>query len=331
MPEKIIKRAYARLGLMGNPGDAFGGAALSVTIQDLWAEVTLEPSSRIIIKEPEIEISNWASLDDFQRHIRDRGYYGGRRLMIALMERLLDYGKKVHRPFDCPNFTLSWESIIPNRVGLAGSSALLTAALRVIMAHAKYEIPLLDQVDIVWKTEKENLGIPSGPQDRVAQVYEGLIFLRQPKEGDLQVEELDYKSLPPLFVAINESTNEGTEIYHSNLRERYLENDPVVMEGLRQLNELAIEARGLIKANRGNELGRLMDKNFDIRQSLLKLNPLQEKMVIDARKAGAQAKFAGSGGAIVGTCPTEKMPSVITSLQSTGYQVFQPQIKEPQR
>jgi hypothetical protein len=54
-------------------------------------------------------------------------------------------------------------------------------------------------------------------------------------------------------------------------------------------------------------------------------------MVIDARKAGAQAKFAGSGGAIVGTCPTEKMPSVITSLQSTGYQVFQPQIKEPQR
>jgi len=331
MPEKIIKRAYARLGLMGNPGDAFGGAALSVTIQDLWAEVTLEPSSRIVIKEPAIEISNWASLDDFQKHIRDRGYYGGRRLMIALMERLLDYGKKVNRPFECPNFTLSWESVIPNRVGLAGSSALLTAALRTIMAHANYEIPLLDQVDIVWKTEKENLGIPSGPQDRVAQVYEGLIFLRQPKDGDLQVEELDYKALPPLFVAINELTNEGTEVYHSNLRERYLENDPVVMEGLRQLNELAIEARGLIKANRGNELGTLMDKNFDIRQSLLKLNPFQEKMVLDARKAGAQAKFAGSGGAIVGTCPAEKMKSVIEFLQSAGYQVFQPQIKEPQR
>ncbi len=127
------------------------------------------------------------------------------------------YGKKTHRPFECPNFTLSWKSIIPNRVGLAGSSALLTAALRTLITHAHYEIPLLDQVDIIWKTEKENLGIPSGPQDRVAQVFEGLIFLRQTKEGELQVEELDYKTLPPLFVAINEIPNEGQN-NHSNLR-----------------------------------------------------------------------------------------------------------------
>ncbi len=331
MAEKITKRAYARLGLMGNPGDAFGGAALSLTIKNLWAEVTLEPSSRLIISEPEIEIPDWASLDDFQKHIRDRGYYGGRRLMIALLERLMAYGKKTHRPFECPNFTLSWKSIIPNRVGLAGSSALLTAALRTLITHAHYEIPLLDQVDIIWKTEKENLGIPSGPQDRVAQVFEGLIFLRQTKEGELQVEELDYKTLPPLFVAINEITNEGTEIYHSNLRERYLEGDPVVQEGLRQLNDLAIEARGLINAHRGAELGPLIDRNFNIRQSLVRLNPSQEKMVLEARAAGAAAKFAGSGGAIVGTCPADKMEAVLSHLKSQGYQTFLPQVREPHR
>ena len=38
MGEKIIRKAYARLGLMGNPTDAIGGSGLAVTIDDFWAE-----------------------------------------------------------------------------------------------------------------------------------------------------------------------------------------------------------------------------------------------------------------------------------------------------
>jgi len=324
----IIRRAYSRVGLMGNPGDAFGGAAVALTLSDLWAEATLSPSDRLRFIEPGIEVSDWESLHDFHQHIQDRGYYGGRRLMIALLERLIQYGRATGRPFKCPNFTLTWHSTIPNRVGLAGSSALLTASLRAILDYSQYSVSKLDQVDIVWKTEKENLGIPAGPQDRVAQVFEGLVFLEQGKNSDLKVESLDTKTLPTLFVAIDGSSGEGTEVFHSNLRERFLEGDPVVLQGLKELDGLAREARDLIKSGNGQQLGLLMDENFNIRQRLVHLNPRHSAMVERARQAGAHAKFAGSGGAIVGTCAKDQLGRVLEALRQHGYQVFPLTVKE---
>jgi glucuronokinase len=49
------------------------------------------------------------------------------------------------------------------------------------------------------------------------------------------------------------------------------------------------------------ELGSLIDANFDLRHSICKIAPGQLKMVELAREAGASAKFAGSGGTIIGT------------------------------
>jgi glucuronokinase len=43
-----------------------------------------------------------------------------------------------------------------------------------------------------------------------------------------------------------------------------------------------------------------MDENFEIRRSIMDLAPGHVRMVETARRAGASAKFAGSGGAIVG-------------------------------
>ncbi|KAL6592838.1 hypothetical protein ACP70R_049290, partial [Stipagrostis hirtigluma subsp. patula] len=42
--EWMERRAYARVGLLGNPSDVYGGRALSFTIADFSATVRLRPS-----------------------------------------------------------------------------------------------------------------------------------------------------------------------------------------------------------------------------------------------------------------------------------------------
>ena len=44
-------------------------------------------------------------------------------------------------------------------------------------------------------------------------------------------------------------------------------------------------------------LGELIDANFDLRRSICRIPAGQAEMVDRARRAGATAKFAGSGGA----------------------------------
>lgn len=326
---KITRRAYARLGLMGNPTDALGGSALAVAIQDLWAEATLEPSERIRFIEPVEEQLDWENLDALVHTINTMGHHGGRRLILALIHRLIGYYRKHGEKITIENFTLSWKTIIPTRVGLGGSTALLTSTLRVLMEHVKIEIPLLDQVDIVLRTETDDLKIPAGPIDRVAEVFEGLTFYDVRKDGSLEVERLDPKSLPPVFVAIDGLSSEGTEVFHSNLRERFFAGDPAVLEGIQRQTALARQTRDLLKTGRGDEIGPLMNENYDIRTSLVKLNPYHSIMVERARQAGAYAKFAGSGGTIVGTCDPQKMNHVIEKLRGYGYRVFRPAVKEP--
>jgi hypothetical protein len=49
-----------------------------------------------------------------------------------------------------------------------------------------------------------------------------------------------------------------------------------------------------------------MDASFDERLKIMSVDPLTARMVETARAAGASANSAGSGGAIVGTLPSEE-------------------------
>lgn len=324
-------KAYPRLGLLGNPMDALGGAAMSMTFQDYEARAWIEPADRITLVEPDREHPAWNSVDDLQQYIRVYGFHGGRRLMMALIARLGRYCRDHAIAIPDRNFSLRWESTIPLRVGLAGSSAILTAALRAILDFWAIDVPLLDRVDIVMNTERVDLGIPAGPQDRVAQVFEGVVFLEPDGQGRLHVETLDSAALPPLFVAVDESSSEGTEIFHSNLRERFERREDPVMNGLRRQTELARAGRDLLKTGRGPELAPLMDENFEIRRRLTRLNPRHEKMVDVANAAGGHAKFAGSGGTIVGACDADRIDAVLARLTAEGYRAFRPTLRDPRR
>ena len=69
--------------------------------------------------------------------------------------------------------------------------------------------------------------------------------------------------------------------------------------------DIAQKGRDALVAGHVEELPALIDANFDLRDSIFNVSEENRRMVKVARSAGASAKFAGSGGAIVGTYDDE--------------------------
>ena len=76
-------------------------------------------------------------------------------------------------------------------------------------------------------------------------------------------------------------------------------------------------------------LAELIDENFNTRRCIYNLAPWQIQMVEVARQCGASAKFAGSGGAIIGTYQGEAMYAELCArLSAIGSRVIKPQVQQ---
>jgi glucuronokinase len=175
--------AYARAGLLGNPSDGYYGKTIALIARNFRARVILHPSARLEIKPSKADMPVFESLDDLYATTRWRGYYGGIRIIQALLVRFMDYCREQGFELENRNFTIEYESTIPLRLGMGGSSAIITAALRALCRYFQIEIPLPIQAKLVLETETRELGVPAGPQDRVIQVYEGLVYMDFAKES----------------------------------------------------------------------------------------------------------------------------------------------------
>ena len=69
-----------------------------------------------------------------------------------------------------------------------------------------------------------------------------------------------------------------------------------------------------------------MNRNFELRRSVSHVAAAHARMVGLARDAGAPAKFAGSGGAIVGVLPDGALPRLREALAPLGCQVIVPTV-----
>jgi glucuronokinase len=311
----IRKRAYARAGLVGNPSDGYHGKTLSISVRNFWAEVVLYEWDTVDIVLAEDDRARFSSIGDLARDVKLHGYYGGIRLIKATIKRFVEYCERQGVALHDRNFSVRYETNIPRQVGLAGSSAIIVATLRCLMEFYNVEIPREAQPSFVLSIEREELGIAAGLQDRVIQVYEGLVYMDfdQAREHDVQglqcyhYEPLDPALLPPLYLAYHDVLSEPTEVFHNDIRARFDRGEEKVVSAMRHFATLAASAREALLARDADRLGRLMDENFDTRRSIYNLPPWQVQMIETARRCGASAKFAGSGGAILGTYLDEAM------------------------
>ncbi len=327
----IKKKAYARCGLIGNPSDGYFGNTLSLIVPNFAAEVTLYEWDEVELVFSRNDQVRFRNVDELVRDVQLHGYYGGIRLVRATIKKFVDYCRGRGMPLHKENFSVRYESNIPRLVGLAGSSAIIVATLRCLMEFYQIAMPLEIQPSFVLSVETEELGIAAGLQDRVVQVYEGLVYMdfardRMHESGGYQCgvyEKLDAALLPPLYVAYNPSVASPTERTHNDLRSRFNNNDLNVVEAMRKLAILTEEARAELLEGRPQQLAKLVDRNFDLRRSICDLPGGQIDMVQQARRAGATAKFAGSGGAIVGTYPdAQTLARLKAELKPLGCEVL---------
>ncbi|MBE3133774.1 MAG: GHMP kinase, partial [Acidobacteria bacterium] len=96
---------------------------------------------------------------------------------------------------------------------------------------------------------------------------------------------------------------------------------------MRHFADLAAEGREALLARDADRLSKLMDENFDTRRSIYALPRWQVEMVEAARQTGASAKFAGSGGAVIGTYRGEaQFEEVRASLSALGSRTIKPHL-----
>ncbi len=323
---------YARAGLLGNPSDGYFGKTIAFAFSNFRARVLLYPSGRLEIKPSKVDLPVFENLADLYRITRWRGYYGGIRIIQALIVRLVDYCHEQGLELEDRNFTLEYESNIPQRLGLGGSSAIISASLRALCQYYQIDIPLPIQANLVLETETRELNVPAGLQDRVVQAYHGLVYMdfsrhRMESRGYGEYERLDPSLLPNMYVACRTSLSEGTEVFHSSLRERWRRGDPEVVEAMKTWAGYAEQGRECLLQRNYDRLNELIDANFDLRARIYQIDKGNLEMVHTARRAGATSNFAGSGGAIVGTYTDEAMFRRLTEqMKAIGVEVIKPKI-----
>ncbi|XP_057491151.1 glucuronokinase 1-like [Actinidia eriantha] len=308
----IEHKVHARVGLLGNPSDVYYGRTISFSLGNFWASVRLQPSDHLVIApHPTHDLVQFDSLGHLVNRLNNEGYYGGVRLLMALCKIFYSYCRDNKIDLQGGNFTISYDTNIPRQTGLSGSSAIVCAALNCLLDfyNVRHLIKVEVRPNLVLNAEKE-LGIVAGLQDRVAQVYGGLVYMDFSKNymddlGHGIYTPMEINLLPPLHLIYAENPSDSGKV-HSSVRQRWLDGDKFIISSMEEVANLPLEGRAALLEKNYTKFADLMNCNFDLRRAMFGddvLGALNLKMVEVARSVGAAAKFTGSGGAVVAFCP----------------------------
>lgn len=328
----IESSAYARAGLLGNPSDGYFGKTISIIVRNFGAHVTLYQTPELKIEPQEEDLSVYKNINHLVESVILLGYYGGARLIKAAIKKFLDYCQENGIKFINKNFTIRYHSSIPRQVGLAGSSAIITATIRALMKFYKVEIPIHILPNVVLSAEIDELGISAGLQDRVIQAYEGCVYMNfdkkildSKKAG--KYEKINPALLPKLYIAYKTDLGEESGKILNDVRTRFEKGDTFVIEKMNQIAELAEQGRDTLKNKNYHKLNNLINENFDLRKKIMNISESNVELVLTARKCGASAKFTGSGGSIIGIYKDDEMLTrLIVALKKINARVIKPYI-----
>jgi len=329
----IIKtHSYPRAALIGNPSDGYFGKTIAFVFSNFKAEVTLFESPEIEIIPAQYDTNIFPGMKALADDVRLYGYYGGIRLLKAAVKRFYDHCLETNCQIEEKNFTIRYNSNIPYRLGLAGSSAIITACMKALMKFYNVRIPEPLLANIVLSVESDELKISAGLQDRVVQAYGCPVYmdfdeLLMKQQGYGKYERLSKDMLPPLYIAYDADLSEGSEVVHNNFRERFNFGDRKVLDAIEEWSSLTDKVRELLLSGNKSKIAPLLNRNFDLRTEVMNISEKNLLMVETARSTGASAKFTGSGGAVIGTYTDETMfKKLEKALLPIGVNIFKPVI-----
>ena len=330
--ESVKARSFARAGLLGNPSDGYFGKTLSFAFSNFGVDLRLTASSRMRFVPGEVDDAMFDSPEQLVHDLRIYGYYGGIRMLKAVAKLFFEYCMEHGIDFPQKNFTAEYKINVPRLVGLSGSSAICSAMLKALMNFYGVTVPAAYAPTLCLEAERDELGINCGYQDRVIQMYNGLVFmdfdrtyLEEHEYG--RYERLDPALLPNLYIAYDPNRAEESGKAHRKVKKLFEEKKPDIIAAMSEFAELAQKGRDALVAGRTEELPALINANFDLRNKIFNVSEENRRMVQVARNAGSSAKFAGSGGAIVGTyTDEEQFTRLSVALREIGCRTLKPNI-----
>ncbi len=326
----IESRAYARAGLLGNPSDGYYGKTISLIVKNFGAHISLYESPELIIEVLDQDKNVFKNIYDLVDRIKLHGYYGGDRLIKAGIKTFYDYCNENEIKLKNKNFSVRYNSSIPRQVGLAGSSAILTATIKALFNFFEVEIRKELLPTLILSAETKELSINAGLQDRVIQVYEGLVFMdfdqdfmSKNNHGKYQV--LPIENLPKIYLAYKDTLGKVSGVVLNDIASRFRRGDKLVIETLEEISKCAYEGKSAIENKDYTLLAELINRNFDLRKKIMNISDENLEMVEIARECGASAKFAGSGGSIIGTYENDEMlTKLMMELKKINVRVVKP-------
>ncbi|NMA47454.1 MAG: GHMP kinase [Lentisphaerae bacterium] len=330
----IRTRAFPRAAVIGNPSDGYHGKTIAFVFSNYSAEVTLYESPELDLLPSLRDHSTFESVDQLCDEVVKYGYYGGIRLLKASIRKFRDYCLEKGIKMDKRNFTLRYNTDIPNRLGLAGSSAIITGCMRALALFYGVEIAPAWLANLILSVEREELGIPAGLQDRVAQAFNEPVYMDFDKRymdehGIGRYRVIHIPKEIRFFVAFRTDLAEGSEILHSHLREDYEAGVPQVLEAMKEWASLTDQAMEAMEKRQYEKLPALLNRNFDLRCEVCgnSVSAKNRRMIELARSVGAPAKLTGSGGAMIGIYEDDAMFGRLQRLLSKNHvEIIKPKI-----
>ena len=215
---------------------------------------------------------------------------------------------------------LSATTTIPRSVGLAGSSALIIAALRALAAAAGHRFEPVDLAELALSIERDRMGVEAGLQDRLVQA------LAEPVA--MEFEPVSYRSVQPpddlpLFVAWSEAASETSDTVHRSLRRRFDAGDQHVITSMAGLAEQARRAAQAVERADLPRLAAAINRTFEIRALMVDIDPTTLRLAEIGRRAGAAMNTAGSGGSVVGLAPSAAhVEQAIEAFEDAGHRAL---------
>jgi len=319
MAKAIRCSAPGRCGIIGNPTDMYGGTVISCSI-DYRAYVTVEPWDSLMVETMGKQIT----LDGLDSLSLNGDYFD-------VARAVLDYFQD--EELACK---ISYETNIPVKAGVAGSTALTVAILFGLLRFKGLDFNLYRVAELARYIELNHLRVVCGYQDAYMCTFGGLNYMdfrgkqfyrEAAEELYATMERLDGFATELPFVLAHTGVAHSSGGVHKPLRERWLEGDAEVREGYEEISHLAREGKKALLLRDWERLGWLMNRNHAIQRDLGGSGESNEKLIktaLDAGAYGAKLAGAGGGGTIIALHP--EVDTLIPALEKAGCEdVFYPQ------
>jgi galactokinase/mevalonate kinase-like predicted kinase len=319
---EIVCSAPGRAGIIGNPTDMYGGSVLSCSV-GMRARVSVTPAPDLMLQSGDQEC-HITSRED----LRPRGDH------FDIARAILDYMRLP--PLAC---RVCYESEIPMRSGLAGSTALVVALLQALLAwqgenHTPYRL-----AERARYVELNYLKVVCGYQDAYMCSFGGLNYMDfRGKQFYREAEAELFATIEPLatyvpslpFVLAFTGVRHASSAVHKPLRERWLEGEKAVVESYQRITAIARTGKKALIMADWPLLGRLMNENHAIQRELGGSGESNEKLIAAALAAGALgAKLAGAGdgGTIIALWPWPDTTKLEQALHEAGASaIYRPEV-----